>query len=410
MRAPDIAGAGSMTSRAIMLGITADLAFAAGALLASIRAHDPECDATVVILHDGLDPDQQEAFRGIWPGCRFQAFDAKAAVARLGAASEQVAGFLQDYSALVLAKLDLPDLLAEFDKVLWLDADILVRGRLDALWDFDCLAWRGLPGGAFKRREKALGVFAELTLDPAVPLLNGGVIGVSRRFLKLGGSSALLHGFAGRLAADAPNSQIDELPWYLVAASLGLPVTVLPMGLNHPVGAKGADAAVVVHAIGAHKFWNCTPLLQLFADWSRHQETWVQQGGRPYAGEVLLADVHPLEPHEVLRTAQARAHWLGVFKDLRPVLPKGMVVDLQHDRKHLLIFLHGRPDTEHLRLHRHANEKRLPPDLQARAVEAVCGGVKWARHEKGALMSVPLTQIGAALAAIDAVLEAPVSP
>lgn len=405
-----------MTSRAIVLGITADLAFAAGTLLASIRAHDPGCDATALILHDGLDPDQQKAFRRVWPGCRFRAFDAEAAVARLGAASGQVSGFLQHYSALVLAKLDLPDLLAEYDKVLWLDADILVRGRLDRLWDFDCLAWRGLPDGAFKRRERALGVFAELTLAPDVPLLNGGVIGVSRRFLELGGSSALLHGFAGRLAAEAPGSQIDELPWYLAAASRGMPVTVLPMALNHPVGAKGADAAVVVHAIGAHKFWNCTPLLQLFPDWSRHQETWVAQGGRAYAGQVLLADVHPPEPHEVLRAAQARAQWLAVFKALRPVLPKGMVVDLQHDRKQLRIFLHGRAEAEHLRLHRHANETRigleaiLPPELQARAVEAVCGDVKGARHEKGALMSVPLTQLGAALAAIDAVLVARVSP
>ncbi|MDP3197356.1 glycosyltransferase [Tabrizicola sp.] len=405
-----------MTSKAIVLGITADLAFAAGTLLASIRAQDPACDATVLILHDGLDMDQQEALGRVWPGCRFRVFDTEAAVARLGTASEQVAGFLKHYSALVLAKLDLPELLAEFDKVLWLDADILVRGRLDGLWDFDCLAWRSLPDGAFKRREKALGVFADLKLDPSVPLLNGGVIGLSRRFVELGGSSTMLRGFARRLAGHAPSSQIDELPWYLAAASRAMPVTVLPMALNHPVGAKGADAAVVVHAIGAHKFWNCTPLLQLFPDWSRHQETWVAQGGRPYAGEVLLAEVHPVEPHEVFRAAQARAHWLAVFEDLRPVLPRGMVVDLRHDQKHLRIFLHARPETEHLRLHRHANEKRigleaiLPPDLQARTVEAVCSGVKGARHEKGALVSVPLTQIGAALAATDAVLELSVSP
>jgi hypothetical protein len=188
------------------------------------------------------------------------------------------------------------------------------------------------------------------------------------------------------------------------------------MTLNHPVGAQGAENAVVLRAIGEHKFWNATPLLQLYPEWSRHQETWVTCGGRPYAGDVMLADVHPLEPHEVLRMAQARAYWLSVFNDLRPVLPKGMVVDLQHDRKFLRIFLHGRPDDQHLRLHRQANDKRIgievvfPPDVQARAVEQVCGTVKWARHEKGALMSVPLTELGAALALIDAIAQTPVSP
>ncbi|MCU0903812.1 MAG: glycosyltransferase [Tabrizicola sp.] len=407
-----------MTSRAIVLGITADLAFAAGTLLASILAHDPECDATVVILHDGLPQDQQDAFRRLWPDCRFRAFPAEAAVARLGeaATSRRVAAFLQHYSPLVLAKLDLPDLLTEFDKVVWLDADILVRGRLDALWDFDCLTWRSLHAGAFKRREAALGLFAELQLDPAVPLLNGGVVGVARRFLELGGSSALLQGYAGRLAAGVPSSQIDELPWYLAAAGQGMPVTVLPKAFNQPVNAHGVEGAVVLHAIGAHKFWNATPLLQLFPDWSRHQETWVAQGGRPYDGPVMLAEVHPLEPHEVLRVAQARAHWLAMFRDLRPVLPAGMVVDIQHDQKHLRIFLHGRPEEEHLRLHRHREvwrigiEPVLPPDLQARAIEAVCTGVHRARHEKGALMSVPMAEIGAALAAVEAVVSAPVSP
>ena len=407
-----------MTSKAIVLGITADLAFAAGTLLASILAHDPGCDATVVILHDGLPPDQQEAFRRLWPNCRLQAFPAEAAVARLGEAAKsgRVAGFLQKYSPLVLAKLELPDLLAEFDKVVWLDADILVRGRLDALWDVDCLAWRSLPSGAFKRRETALALFNELQLDPAVPLPNGGVIAVSRRFLELGGSSDLLRGYAARLAAGAPASQIDELPWYLAASGKGMPVKALPMAFNHPVGAQGVEGAVVVHAIGAHKFWNATPLLQLFPDWSKHQLTWVEHGGRPYDGAVMLAEVHPLDAHEVLRVAQARAHWLGVFRALRPVLPKGMFVDLQHDGKCLSILLHGRPEGEELRLHRQSNDKRigievlLPPELQSRAIEQVCGRVRWARHEKGALMSISLSEIGPALALIDAILQAPVSP
>ncbi len=404
-----------MTSRAIVLGITTDLAFAAGVVLASIRAGDPECDATIVILHDGLEADQQEAFRRLWPGCRLEVFRTDEAMARLGPSLDQVQGFLRQYSPMVLAKLGLTDLLAEFEQVVWLDADILVKGRLDGLWAFDCLAWRGLPEGAFKRRERALGVFPELRLDPAVPLPNGGVIGVSRRFLELGGSSEMLYGFALRLAQDAPAAQIDELPWYLAAASLGTPVTALPLALNHPVAAKGAERAVVVHAIGAHKFWNATPLLQLYPDWSRHQETWVAVGGRPYAGAVELGEVHPQEVHEVLRAAQARAHWLGVFKALWPVLPQGMVVDLQHDRKHLPILLQGRPEGEHLRLHRHANEKRigiemvLPPDAQAR-VEAAISGVKWARHEKAALVSVPLTGLAAALRAAAAALAEPVSP
>jgi hypothetical protein len=327
-----------------------------------------------------------------------------------------MAAFLQHYSPLVLAKLDLPDLLAEFEKVLWLDADLLVRGRLDALWGFDCLAWRGLPSGSFKRREAALGAFPELQLDPAIPLLNGGVIAVSRRFLELGGSSGLLHGYARRLAARVESSHVDELSWYLAAAGRGMALTLLPMAYNHPVNTKGAEKAVVLHAIGAHKFWNATPLLHLYPDWSQHQATWVAAGGRPYDGAVTLAEVHPAEPHEVLRAAQARVYWLGVFKALRPALPKGMAADLQHHRKHLRIFLHGRPEEEHLLLHQQRNDKRigieavLPPGLEARVIEALCDCIDQAQRERGALVTVPLTEIGAALAVVDTLVSGPVSP
>ena len=236
------------------------------------------------------------------------------------------------------------------------------------------------------------------------------MIGVSRRFLELGGSSALLQGFAARLAAEAPSSQIDELPWYLAAASRGMPVTRLPMGMNHPVGLKGVEGAAVVHAIGVHKFWNATPLLQQFPDWLRHQETWAGHGGQVYDGPVLLSEVHPREPTEVFRAAQAREHWLAVFRELRPVLPRGMVVDLQHDRTTLRIFLHGRPDGECLVLKRHHNDRRiglevaLPALLSDRIIETICREVRWSRHERDALLSVPFKQLGATLATIEAVL------
>jgi hypothetical protein len=399
-------------ARAFVLGITADLAFAAGALLASIRAQDPDCDATVVILHDGLDAGDLAAFQRIWPGCRFRLFGCDAAVARLGKAGERVAGFLKQYSPMVLAKLELPDLLEEFERVVWLDADILVQGPLDPLWAFDCLAWRGLPSGAFKRRERALGLFGELELDPRVPLLNGGVIGVSRRFLDLGGSTALLQDHARRLAEGAPASQIDELPWYLAAAARGMPVEALPMALNHPVGATGAKAAVVVHAIGAHKFWNATPLLQLYPDWSRHQATWVAGGGRAYDGPVAMGEVHPLDPSETLRAAQMRDYWLALFRDLRPVLPRGMVVDLQHDRPQLRIFLHGRPEGEHLSLKRLPKAGRvgldpvLPGPLRDRVVDAICRDVRGWKLDRGTI-SLPVGQLGGALAVVETVLSAP---
>ena len=395
-----------MSEKAIVFGITADHAFAAGALLASILKHDPDFDATVVIFHDGLPESQKAAFLCLWPRCQFRRFSLADIAARLGVAVDD-AGLelsVSRSSPLVLAKLELPGLLDDFAQVLWLDADILVRGPLQPVWNFDCIAWRPLPQGAFQRREKVLAAFAEWDRDPSVPLLNGGVIGLSRGFLKRGGSARVLHDMARELVLRTQTTQLDEMSWYLTAATLGLPVTPLPMRFNHPVGARGVSDAVVVHAIGAHKFWNVTPLLQLFPDWSAHHATWAASGGAPYAGKVELGETHPAEISDVLRFAETRAYWLSVFDRLRADLPPGMVVDLRHDQIFLRIFLHGRPAAQHLRLVRQTNLRRLglevhlPDALTARILQTVCQTVPGALRDKGPALSVPIGHMTAALA------------
>jgi hypothetical protein len=279
---------------AIVFGITADHAFAAGTVLASILAHDPAFDADVVIFHDDLPADQKNAFLRLWPRCSFREFrpDRIRAVLGLTPEDRRLRHFLARYSPLVMAKLDLPSLLDDYQKVVWLDADLLVRGPLHKIWAFDCLAWRPLPAGAFARRGAALAAFADRSLDPEVPLLNGGVVGVARGFLERGGSAQALHEIAGLLVRRAPAHQLDEMPWYLLAASLGLPVTRLPMGLNHPVGKDRTEKAVVVHAIGERKFWNTAQLQRQFPDWLGHQARWVANGGAPYAGPLLEGDDH----------------------------------------------------------------------------------------------------------------------
>ena len=286
-----------MTKKAIVLGITADHAFAAGTALASILAHDAAFDADVVIFHDGLPRDQEAAFRTLWPRCLFRTFNRASVSAQLRVTGDhaRMARFLAKYSPLVMAKLDLPDLLDAYTKVVWLDADIMVQGSLGPIWEFDCLAWRPLPKGAFARREAAIAAFSDRRLDPDVPLLNGGVIGVARGFIERGGSAAIIRDLAREFADRAPPFQFDEMPWYLAAASLGLPVTRLPLRFNHPVGSAGAEDAVVVHAIGAQKFWNAESLLRRFPDWSLHQARWVACGGKAYPGTVVFAD-DPGEP------------------------------------------------------------------------------------------------------------------
>lgn len=401
-----------MSKKAIVLGITADHAFAAGSLLASILEHDDGFDATVVIYHDGLSPQQQAAFLRLWPNCRFLPFVLADLAVRIGVPAD-AAGLLsviKRYSPLVLAKLALPGLLAEFDQVVWLDADMLVRGSLCQVWDFDCLAWRPLPESAHARRAGVFGRLPAIPLDSAVPLLNGGLLGLGRGFLTKGGGVQTLHDMARLLIQRTDTEQVDELTWYLTAASQSLPVTALPLRFNHPVTSPGVETATVVHAVGRHKFWNATPLAQLFPDWSRHQARWVECGGDAYTGPVGLGEVHPVEPHAVLHWAEARAFWLRFFPELRAALPLGMTPELRHDRRWLRLLLHGSPEDQHLRLVRLAQRRRIGLELHLRpeqrepALAAIRREVADLNLQHGQTLSLPVTDLRAALAVAAAVL------
>ena len=399
-----------MAKQAIVMGITADIAFAAGTLLASILAQDPGFDADVVIFHDGLAEDQQAAFLALWPRCHFRSFTVADVEARLKTpiTAPKVADYFQHLTHMVMAKLELPVLLEEYERVVWLDADMLVRGPLTGLWDFDCIAWRPLPPGAYSRRARVLAAYAGATLDPAVPLLNGGTIGLGQGFREKGGSPDALHDVARDLILRAPSTQLAEMPWYLVAALLSLPVTSYPRRFNHSVAAPGVADATIVHAIGPHKFWNAAPLRQLFPDWLQHQQTWVAAGGVPFDGPILLTDVHPEDAAQVLKAAETRDYWLRAWRRLRPLLPPGFQVDLRHDQPFLTIYLQGRPEAEHLRLVRLPNRSRIGLQLHlpeaSQAWEAVQAAVPTSREVKDDMRSFTVLEIGPALAALAAVL------
>jgi hypothetical protein len=215
-----------------------------------------------------------------------------------------------------------------------------------------------------------------------------------------------------RLMLDRTSStQVVELAWYLLAATRGLAVTAWPLTLNHPVTTPGVAGAVAIHAIGPHKFWNATPLRQLYPDWATHQATWVACGGAAWDGPLLLGATHPDEPAEVLRAAETRAFWLGVMDDLRSAWPAGLIPELRSERKYLRLFVAGRGEAVHLRLVRVPNERRLGVEVHGKGgarVLAAGQAVAGARLEEGRvpLLSLPRDRTAEALRAMAAALAA----
>lgn len=398
--------------RAIVMGVTGSHAFAAGAVLAGLGRHVPGLADDLVLFHDGLTAAQMDAFRRMHGRVTFLPFGMADLCARLGMAADDPAlrRVLAKVHPMALAKLDMPRLLATHDRCVWLDADMLVCGDWRGIWDFGALAWRPLPEGAMGRRADVFRALPDLAPVHPVPLPNGGVVGLSRQVPPDTGPA--LWALARRLLRETRAVTLDELALHLFAATRGVAVTPLPLALNHPVDRAGVRDAVLVHAIGPHKFWNAAPLRQMWPAWRAHQADWVAAGGEAYAGPVTLADVHPEDPGEAMRAIGHRAAWLAFHESLRPELPKGLQVDPRLDGGQMRLTFAGLPPAQHIRLAMSPNPRRIVLDLRLPGpeAEAALAALRHAagdlRPERGHALSLPRERLAQALRAVAAAVLA----
>lgn len=331
---------------ALVLGITADLDFAAGAFLAGFRRHNPDFAGEMVILQDGLPPASQAALSRLEPRLRLEPYGRAQARARLAAAGltrpAQIGRALDRRSPMILAKFEMFDWLDRYETAVWCDVDMLVRAPVADLWQAGPLGWRSLADGALIRRQRTLSAVAELMKVHDVPLPNGGVVVAGadlRDRWRIG--AADLYAMVAELVRRTRAETLDELALFLLASAHGIPVTALDPALNQSVTAPGPQAARILHAIGPDKFWNSAPLRLTCPDWQADHDRWVAAGGRPAPPPGRLAEVQPLAPDAALAAARNRAFWQDLWHDLGPALPTGLWPDLRTDRPYLRLYLTG---------------------------------------------------------------------
>lgn len=414
-----------MTARAaLMLAVSADLGFAAGALVAGFVHHNPAFDGDILVLHDGLPDAALAALARLSPRVQPRAYDRATALQRLAPAPAAALDRLGRWGAMTLAKFELFDLLDRYATVVWMDADILVQGAVPDLWQAGPLAWRALPPGALDRRRAALAALDPTPLAPPLPLPNAGVVVAQAALHARGIRAASLYAWAARLLTETPASAVDELALYLLARTHGLPVQELPADLNHPADQPGSASARLVHAIGPDKFWNAAPLRQGFPGWDRAHARWIAAGGAPAPAPDRLLAVHPADPAEALVFARNRAFWQGLWPELGPAIPRGLWPDLRSERAFLRLYAQGQHRHAWVELARTASDRRLrlsigteprklrDPALPARIAAAVQAGPLPLRHHAGRRLTVweteqPLDDVPEALQALrDALLTA----
>lgn len=295
---------------AIVMGITPDLAFAAATVLRSLVRFPPAKDYDVILNHEGVPGPDLERLRRLHP-CRFEIYRCPAQIR-----SAIPAATLRAFSDQVYAKYECFDLLAQYSQVLWLDADVLIRGDTTPLLE------RGRGGAAFAREDKPLRFNFRCDLDGFAmdrPFYNAGVFVLSdnlpgwreaKQWLleaTLKYADRVVMGEQGILNLWLQHQRIepgDLLPEYNV--------------FRHR---PGAAQAKIVHAVGHHKPW----MDFTDATWNEDYRQWLEIGGSPcpvWKCVRFMANRHPKpwsSPTELAR----RAVEIGNFLHRRTRLASG---------------------------------------------------------------------------------------
>jgi lipopolysaccharide biosynthesis glycosyltransferase len=266
---------------AVVLGITADMAFAAANVLLGVERFPPAADYELVIFHNGV-PARDLALLAQIRACHFVHYRCAQNIRR------NIPGHaLRAFSEMVYAKYECFELLKTYAQVIWLDTDILIRGDTTGLLE------RSAAGAAFAREDKPLRFNFSRDIegfDMDRPFFNAGVFALSERL-------------QGR--ESARDWLVDATVRYADRVVLG-EQGILNLWLQHQGVEPGellpeynvfrhrpsAALARVVHAVGHHKPW------MDFADpaWNADYVHWLALGGSPcpvWKSVRFMARRHP---------------------------------------------------------------------------------------------------------------------
>ena len=270
-------------SRAVVMGITGNWAFAAGTVLQALRRHNPDLNADIIVFCDASLPVEDARI--------LQDMGAQL-VPFAPIAAELTEEALSVFSPLSLAKFHCFDLLNHYKSVVWLDSDILVQDSLEELFACGPL---GLaledpefsdPPGPKPAQINLHGTVQDF--DSGADNLNSGVIVFRNDLPAPAALRQMCLNFVcknGTLLRYPDQAAFNALAQLLLRQNPHC-VQLLPQRFNAHPRNPAATFAPVVHAFGAYKLWNDGLTATCFPEWQRDYARWQRLGGSPYTGPV----------------------------------------------------------------------------------------------------------------------------
>ena len=291
----------------IVFGITQNLAFAIANIIISIEKKSPDLVDTYIIYYATDSPiklEEKAILKEITKKIEFREFGFSLEK------NDVVKPFFDKYAEILFAKFQLFDLVNnEFDKVLWLDSDVVVLQDISEIFEKEEIAWRP----AVKKLKDSIDCskLADIDVREDDTKPNGGVILVTKTdsVSKVTTENAIE---IFERIKDFPESKIsiDEICFGLIARKYSLNVQLLEYRCNAVLQYTNIENPMILHCMGKNKIWKNAYLAILYPDFLLNNKIWIKLGGDDYTN---YNEIIPNTKNALLQKFMWEDYWKNKF-------------------------------------------------------------------------------------------------
>ncbi|WP_163764955.1 glycosyltransferase [Pelistega ratti] len=312
--------------------VTQDYTFALATILVNLRQQNSNVYDGIVVYHDGIDIETQDALVKIESRITFVLYTLEDwqqdHTLHIDSKSQQ--NFLDRFSHLALSKYKIFEQLSAYRQVLLLDLDMVIYGDLSPLFNYHGIAWRSEAPfirkfGSRQNRPDYIGL-DEVPQDHPAP--NGGLIYLDDSMdgeVCLQEARHFINVFSSHFG-----SVLDELAFSWVAYHFNIPVTQLDHKIYNVLPRVVDKESVIVHFMGVEKPWN-DELMQLSHPLWRQCYYQANIDGIFDSDKVVDFGAHG----QILRKYANQNRWLAFLNSVSITYPTHLSVCLALDKERL---------------------------------------------------------------------------
>ena len=259
--------------KAIVLGITGNLAFAVANVFMGIKKYSPDINADFIVFYQDLSEKDKELLCSIIK-CKFIEYSFPE--------TKELEDAIKRYSQLSFCRYEMFKMLDEYKKLLWLDSDILIQKDISGVFDYAKTGISLMP----EKTTLDECFYEDIQLENInmnVKNHNSGVLLISDILPNYQNATDWLYNRTFQLADKL--KFVDQGILNLMVQELDFQIDKLPEEYNcHPT-LEAAKNAAIVHAYAPQKFWKWWDFDYHFREWDKNYKQWLKMGGSPYTGE-----------------------------------------------------------------------------------------------------------------------------